>query len=164
MRKVLFVGITLALAISTINAQAQIPTWPEDVAPLLQDKCMNCPRPGAVAPMSLLTYDEAQPWARSIRLMVQDRIMPPWHATPEYGEFGNNRRRTPRQIQTGVDWVEAIRVWVEEDRAPERLRASKIDAGGETTMTRPLCPYPQVAEYAGSGDTNAAGSFACVTP
>ena len=63
-----------------------------------------------------------------------------------------------------VDWVEAIRVWVEEDRAPERLRASKIDAGGETTMTRPLCPYPQVAEYDGSGDTNDAGSFACVTP
>ena len=56
--------------------------------------------------MSLLTYDEAQPWARSIRLMVQDRIMPPWHATPEYGEFGNNRRMTPRQIQTVVDWVE----------------------------------------------------------
>lgn len=63
-----------------------------------------------------------------------------------------------------VDWVEAIRAWVEEDRAPERLRASKIDAGGETVMTRPLCPYPQVAEYDGSGDTNDAGSFACVTP
>ena len=106
MRKVLFVGITLALAISTSNAQAQIPTWTEDVAPLMQDKCMNCHRPGEVAPLSLLTYDEAQPWARSIRLMVQDRIMPPWHATPEYGEFGNNRRMTPRQIQTVVDWVE----------------------------------------------------------
>ncbi len=63
-----------------------------------------------------------------------------------------------------VDWVEAIRAWVEEDRAPERLLASKIDAGGNTTMTRPICPYPQVAEYDGTGDTNDAGSFACVAP
>ena len=106
MRKVLFAGVTLALVMGTISAQAQTPTWTEDVAPLMENKCMNCHRPGEVAPMSLLTYDEAQPWARSIRLMVQDRIMPPWHATPEYGDFGNNRRMTIRQIQTVVDWVE----------------------------------------------------------
>ncbi len=62
-----------------------------------------------------------------------------------------------------VDWVEAIRAWVEEERAPERLVASKLDTDGGTTLNRPLCPYPQVAEYDGSGDVNDEGSFRCVT-
>ena len=62
-----------------------------------------------------------------------------------------------------VDWVEAIRAWVEEDRAPERLVASKLDADGQATLTRALCPYPQVAESDGSGDVNDEQSFRCVT-
>jgi hypothetical protein len=40
-------------------------------------KCMNCHRSGEVAPLSLLTYEEARPWADSIRLMVDLAIMPP---------------------------------------------------------------------------------------
>ena len=62
-----------------------------------------------------------------------------------------------------VDWVEAIRAWVEEGRAPERLVASKLGGDG-VTMTRPVCPYPQVAVYDGSGDPNDAASFACAVP
>ncbi len=62
-----------------------------------------------------------------------------------------------------VDWVEAIRAWVEEDRAPERLVASKLDPEGHEMLTRPVCPYPQVAEYDGSGDVNDEKSFRCVT-
>ena len=63
-----------------------------------------------------------------------------------------------------VDWVEAIRDWVEEGRAPERLLASKLDQDGQPTMTRPLCPYPQVAVYDGAGDPNGEASFACAVP
>ena len=63
-----------------------------------------------------------------------------------------------------VDWVDAIRAWVEEGQAPERLIASKLDQDGNTTLTRPVCPYPQVAVYDESGDANDEGSFACANP
>ncbi|HUP50905.1 MAG TPA: hypothetical protein VM198_00410 [Longimicrobiales bacterium] len=108
MRKALILGILSTLALGAGDARAQdVPTWTDDVGPLVHDNCMNCHRPGEVAPMSLLTYDDVVPWARSIRLMVEDRIMPPWHADPDYGDFGNNRRMTPRQIETIAQWVEA---------------------------------------------------------
>ena len=61
-----------------------------------------------------------------------------------------------------VDWVEAIRAWVEDGHAPDRLVASKLDADDQVTLTRPVCPYPHVAEYDGSGDVNDEQSFRCV--
>ena len=63
-----------------------------------------------------------------------------------------------------VDWVEAIRAWVEEGQAPERLVAAKIDQDGSPTLTRPLCPYPQAAVYDGTGDPNDEASFTCAAP
>ena len=63
-----------------------------------------------------------------------------------------------------VDWVEAIRAWVEDGSAPERLVASKYAPDGTSTMTRPVCPYPQVAVYDGTGDPNDEASFACAAP
>ncbi len=63
-----------------------------------------------------------------------------------------------------VDWLDAIRTWVEQDIPPERLVASKLDADGNTTMTRPICPYPQVAVYEGEGDPDDEASFACENP
>jgi feruloyl esterase len=62
-----------------------------------------------------------------------------------------------------VDWLTAISDWVEKDKAPERLIASKADGNGKTILSRPLCPYPQVAVYDGKGDTTSADSFACGT-
>jgi feruloyl esterase len=63
-----------------------------------------------------------------------------------------------------VDWIEVIRSWVEEGRAPERLVARKIGDSQDIVMTRPVCPYPQVAVYDGEGDSNDAGSFSCEVP
>ena len=107
MTRIHSLGLAVAVALGAAQAQAQVPTWTQDIAPLMQDKCMNCHRPGEVAPMSLLTYENVRPWARSIRQMVEERIMPPWHADPQYGEFGNNRRMTPRQIEMVSQWVAA---------------------------------------------------------
>src|SRR5438093_1207753 len=53
-------------------------TFTKDVAPILQKACQNCHRPNAIAPMSLLTYEEARPWASSIKAKVSRREMPPW--------------------------------------------------------------------------------------
>src|SRR5688572_3702120 len=54
-------------------------TFTKDVAPIFQRSCQKCHRPGSVAPMSLLTYEDARPWARSIKARVAAREMPPWH-------------------------------------------------------------------------------------
>src|ERR1700687_3202403 len=60
---------------STAATQA---TFTKDVAPILQRACQNCHRTGSMAPMSLLTYEDARPWARSIKQKVAGREMPPW--------------------------------------------------------------------------------------
>src|SRR5687767_7853531 len=64
---------------------ATAPTFNNDVAPILYENCVSCHRPGEVAPMSLLSYKEARPWARAIKSRVLTRQMPPWGADPHYG-------------------------------------------------------------------------------
>src|SRR5262249_8071627 len=67
-------------------------TFSKEVAPIFFQKCAYCHRPGEIAPMSLLTYKDARPWAKSIREKVVDGSMPPWHADMRYGSFKNDRR------------------------------------------------------------------------
>ncbi len=82
-------------------------TFAGDVAPIFYKHCVVCHRPGQIAPMSLLTYREARPWAKAIREVVLDREMPPWYADPQYGEFINDRRLSPEEIETIVAWVDS---------------------------------------------------------
>ena len=56
--------------------------------------------------MSLLTYQNARPWARAIKRMVVERRMPPWLADPHYSSFSNDRRLTDKEIQTIAAWVD----------------------------------------------------------
>jgi feruloyl esterase len=62
-----------------------------------------------------------------------------------------------------VNFVSVIDDWVEHGKAPDRVIATRRLEGG-ATRSRPLCPYPQVATYAGQGSTDEAGSFVCKTP
>src|SRR5215831_19336330 len=78
----------------------------KDVAPIFNRSCVECHRPGEASPMSLLTYQAARPWAKSIREKVLARQMPPWHADPRYGEFANDRRLTEAEIKTIVAWAD----------------------------------------------------------
>ena len=91
----------------TAGAEKDAVTFTSDVAPIFVKSCMTCHRPSEIAPMSLLSYAEARPWARSIKREVQSRTMPPWHADPAYGDFSNDRRLNDEEIQTIVDWVDA---------------------------------------------------------
>jgi hypothetical protein len=77
------------------------------VAPILFAKCVDCHRPGEIAPMSLLTYNEVRPWARAIRARVVAREMPPWPPDRQYGRFRNERTLNEAQIDTIVAWVDA---------------------------------------------------------
>ncbi len=81
-------------------------TFTKDVAPIIQKNCQVCHRPGEVAPMSLLTYKEVRPWAKSIREKVVRREMPPWFADPAHGEFSNDCRLSQKEIDTLVAWVD----------------------------------------------------------
>jgi hypothetical protein len=87
------------LCASTLSA-ADAPTFYKDVLPILQANCQTCHRPGEVAPMSLLTYEQARPWAKGIKAAVVSRQMPPWFADPNYGHFANQRRLSDREIGT----------------------------------------------------------------
>jgi len=80
-------------------------TFTKDVAPIFYKNCTGCHRPGEIAPMSLLTYNDARPWAKSIREKVANRDMPPWHADPKYGEWRNDRRISQDAINTILAWV-----------------------------------------------------------
>jgi hypothetical protein len=82
-------------------------TFTRDVAPILQQRCQGCHRPGEAAPFSLLTYEQARPWAKAIKEAVIERKMPPWFADPHYGKFSNDRSLAQSEIDTLVAWVDA---------------------------------------------------------
>lgn len=86
---------------------ADAPTYNRDIAPIVFEHCANCHRPGAVAPMSLMTYSEARPWAKAMRQAVLDRAMPPWDADPAIGKFSNDISLSAEEIETIVAWVDA---------------------------------------------------------
>jgi hypothetical protein len=105
-------GLLGALALpASVAAQAspQPVTFTKDVAPIFQAKCESCHRKDSIAPMSLVTYEEARPWARSIRDRVAARQMPPWHLDKNVGiqHYANDRSLDDTQIETIVNWVAA---------------------------------------------------------
>ena len=81
-------------------------TFSKDIAPIFFKNCAECHRPGEAAPMSLLSYKEARPWARSIKEKVVTKQMPPWHADPHVGQFSNDRRLTQAEINAIAAWVD----------------------------------------------------------
>lgn len=70
----------------------------------------------------------------------------------------------PGITEGGFDPLTALEKWVEEEIPPARLLATKKDKDGKTMWTRPVCPYPQIAQHAGRGDVNDAASFICAEP
>src|SRR6201984_959379 len=73
-------------------------TFNKDVLPVLQKNCQECHRPGEVAPMSLLTYSDARPWAKAIKAAVVSKKMPPWFADDGYAHFANDKRLNDADI------------------------------------------------------------------
>jgi hypothetical protein len=99
-------AVTLMSAAAVAEDQV---TFTKDVAPILQDHCQVCHRVGTFAPMSLVTYEQARPWARSIKQKVLAREMPPWFIDKNIGvqHFSNDASLTDQEIATLVKWVDA---------------------------------------------------------
>jgi hypothetical protein len=112
-------------------------TFTKDVAPMLQKNCQTCHHPGTSAPMSLMTYAEARPWARAIKERVVRRDMPPWHLDKTVGirQYKNDRSLSDAEIATIVQWVDA--------GAPE---------GNPSEMPPPLTFAPESQWFIGTPD------------
>jgi hypothetical protein len=103
------VALGFSVSAPTIFAQQpNPPTFSKDIAPIFQAKCQECHQPGSIAPMSLINYQDARPWARSIRERVAARQMPPWHIDKSVGvqKFKNDLSLSDEQIDTIVRWVD----------------------------------------------------------
>jgi hypothetical protein len=107
--------LTLAAAV-TVGALSLTPgeahkaitskyTYNDDVFPILRDKCARCHVAGGVAPMSLMTYDEAFPWAESIRAELVANHMPPWNAEEGFGALKAAHTLSPRELDIILTWA-----------------------------------------------------------
>src|SRR5438094_6636476 len=100
-----------ALLVAFLAGQTQQApvTFTKDVAPILQKNCQVCHRPGSIAPMSLLTYEDARPWARAIKQRTSLREMPPWYIDRTVGihQFKNDRSLSEEDIATIAKWADA---------------------------------------------------------
>jgi hypothetical protein len=105
-------GVRLTFAASILGMAAWAApnptvTFNKDVLPVLQKNCQSCHRPGEVAPMSLLTYADARPWAKAMKTAVVSRKMPPWFAEPVANHFANDRTLSQADIATIVAWADS---------------------------------------------------------
>lgn len=82
------------------------PTFYRDVVPILQQRCQSCHRPGEIAPMPFVTYEQTRPFAQAISQAVTSRKMPPWFADPCCGHFANDPSLSPQQVATISAWAE----------------------------------------------------------
>jgi mono/diheme cytochrome c family protein len=82
-------------------------SYARHVSRIMQENCQTCHHPGTAAPFSLLTYKQAVNWASTIKEVIQDKRMPPWHADPRYGKFSNDRRLKQEDADIILAWIDS---------------------------------------------------------
>ena len=97
----------IVLSTGSVAQATEDPTFARDIAPILHEQCVSCHRPGDIAPMSFISYQEVRPWSRAIKDKVVSREMPPWHAAPGGVEIRNSRGLSDNEIDTIAAWVDA---------------------------------------------------------
>src|SRR5580700_400751 len=95
------IALTLLLCFPLCGA----PSFYKDVLPVLQDHCQECHRTGEIAPMPLVTYQDARKWSGLIASKTGAKEMPPWFADPKIGHFSNDPSLTAEQIATLAEWA-----------------------------------------------------------
>src|SRR5690349_11838593 len=101
------IAVTVPPAFEPLSAAPPpAPTFNKDILPILQKNCQECHRPGAIAPMSFLTFRDTRPYARAIAKTVAARTMPPWFADLSVGHFKNERVLSREDIATLTSWAE----------------------------------------------------------
>ena len=91
----------------------------EHLFPIFRDNCGSCHRENGVAPMSLVTYQEAYPWAQSIREEVLGMRMPPWQAEDGFGDFKNGHALPAHEMDMILEWSSGGYPQGPRDQTPE---------------------------------------------
>jgi len=81
-------------------------TWTGEISRIVQARCVRCHAPDGRGPMALVTYEDARPWARTIKEEVMTRRMPKWHAVRGYGDFSNDPSLSPFEIALIAAWAD----------------------------------------------------------
>lgn len=97
--------LTVAALPEAHKPVTSIYTYNDEVFPILERHCAGCHVPGGIAPMSLVTYNDAYPWAESIKEEVVNLRMPPWHVDDEIGRVAGSRALSAREIDILLDWA-----------------------------------------------------------
>lgn len=155
---IVMLGVASQNATSPQPVKTPPPTFYKDVLPILQGHCQSCHRPGEVAPMPLVSYEQTRPWADAMAHAVQHRMMPPWFADPRFGRFVNDSSLTEQAITTVSAWAAAgapagnpgdapsPRRWTQgwniqkPDLVVQMPTAVKIPAEGEIEYTYEIVP------------------------
>jgi mono/diheme cytochrome c family protein len=104
----IFLGIPGANSKEPEKAAPKEPiTYAKQVSRIIQDRCQTCHHAGTAAPFSLLTYKDAVRWADTIREVVTEKRMPPWHADPHYGTWSNDRRLSKQEMDALIGWLDS---------------------------------------------------------
>jgi len=98
----MFASLSLAQAHDIITTKI---TFSKEISRLIYKRCATCHHEGGAA-FSLLTYDQARPWAKAIKEEALERRMPPWEAVKGFGEFRDDRGLTEEELETISAWVE----------------------------------------------------------
>jgi hypothetical protein len=144
--------LAAAVVVMAAAAQAHEPittklTWSREISRIIYKRCASCHRPGGRSPMSLLTYEEARPWAVAIKEEVTERRMPPWGAVKGFGDFKDDEGLSQEEISRIVDWVEGGAPAGEEkympslphfhDEKPVPTRGEPLTLRGSLTLAGP---------------------------
>ena len=119
---VVAIALVWSASASVAAAQEQAAravTYNGQIAPLLNEHCVSCHRPDAVAPFSLSTYAEVRARARLVATVTRRRVMPPWKPAPGVARFLGERRLRGDEIDLIQRWVAAGAPEGDPDRAPE---------------------------------------------
>lgn len=159
-------GIVLAAAVVALTAPGVQPialaqpsqvTYSKDIAPILQRSCQSCHHRNSVAPMSLMTYEEVRPWARSIKLRTGLRnkpdTMPPWYIEKEVGiqQFQDDMSLSDQDIAAIAAWADA---GAPRGNPADEPKPLSFDDEGEWRLGRPdiVVKSPTLDVAAGSPD------------
>ncbi len=144
----LFLGTGGAFLTAQDAPAGKAVTFNKDVAPILYKNCVVCHHPNDIAPMSLMTYHDARPWAAAIREAVVQRIMPPWHADPHVGDFINDPRLSAQDIATIDTWVKSG----SKEGDPKDLPAAPVFKDGWHITPDVILTIPETTVAAGNQD------------